>query len=172
MGSPPRRSVTRRPPPRRNSPRAGTPIADAEAMLAQIRVLWRDLLRNPYAEAEEHGVTGPQVTVMACLVARGPMAVTELSKTLGMSHSTASGIVDRLEGRGLVQRTTDAADRRRTEIAVTANVQRYVRELQEGPAGRLARVLDAATPSQRASVKKGLTLLVGLLEAQPGTRTR
>jgi DNA-binding MarR family transcriptional regulator len=145
-------------------------MADAEAMLAQIRALWRDLLRNPYADAEAHGITGPQVTVMACLVTRGPMAVTELSRTLGMSHSTASGIVDRLESRGLVRRTQDAADRRRTEVAVTASVQRYVRELEGGPAGRLARVLEGATPSQRAAVKKGLTLLVALLEARASVR--
>jgi DNA-binding MarR family transcriptional regulator len=152
--------------------RAAAPVADAEAMLAQIRALWRDLLRNPYAEAEEHGITGPQVTLMACLVSRGPMAVTELSRTLGMSHSTASGIVDRLEGRGLVQRTADAADRRRTEVAVTASVQRYVRQLEGGPAGRLARVLEAATPSQRATIAKGLRLLVSLLEASAPARRR
>jgi hypothetical protein len=55
--------------------------------------LWRTLFRNPFAEAEESGLTGPQVTVIATLVTRGPMMLTELSRTLGMSHSTASGIV-------------------------------------------------------------------------------
>jgi DNA-binding MarR family transcriptional regulator len=108
-------------------------------------------------------MTGPQVTVMACLVSRGPLTLTELSRTLGMSHSTASGIVDRLQSRGLVRRAEDAADRRRTSIEVTEAVRRYVRELEEGPSGRLVRVLAAATPTQRAAIKKGLTLLCDLL---------
>lgn len=138
---------------------------DADQILATVRALWKDLLRNPQADAEQHGMTGPQVTVMACLVSRGPIALTELSRTLGMSHSTASGIVDRLQSRGLVRRTEDAADRRRTSIEVTEAVRRYVRELEEGPSGRLVGVLAVATPSQRAAIKKGLELLRDLLSS-------
>jgi MarR family transcriptional regulator, organic hydroperoxide resistance regulator len=138
-------------------------LRQAEEILATVRALWRDLLRNPYADAEQHGMTGPQITVMACLVSKGPMTLTELSRSLGMSHSSASGIVDRLEARGLVRRTQDATDRRRTSIEVTEAVQRYVRELEAGPSGRLVQALSNATPAQRAAIKKGLDLLCDLL---------
>ena len=137
---------------------------EAEEILAAVRGLWKALLRNPSADAEQAGMTGPQVTVMACLVRRGPMTLTELSRTLGMSHSSASGIVDRLQARGLVRRTEDASDGRRTPIEVTDAVRRYVRELEEGPSGRLVRLLEAATPAQRAAIKKGLGLLSDLLK--------
>ena len=135
----------------------------AQEILATVRVLWRDLLRNPYADAEQHGMTGPQITVMACLVSRGPMTLTELSRSLGMSHSSASGIIDRLQARGLVRRTEDATDRRRTSIEVTEAVQRYVRELEVGPSGRLVEALGKATPAQRAAITTGLDLLCRLL---------
>jgi DNA-binding MarR family transcriptional regulator len=144
-------------------------VREAEAILAAVRTLWRDLVRNPYADAEEFGMTGPQMTVMACLVSRGPLTLTDLSRTLGMSHSSASGIVDRLQARGLVRRTEDARDRRRSPIAVTGAVTRYVRELEEGPAGRLVRVLEKAAPAERAAMQKGLALLCELLEvSSPG----
>jgi DNA-binding MarR family transcriptional regulator len=136
---------------------------DADEILAKVRGLWRELLRNPHVEAEQSGITGPQVTVMACLVARGPTTLTELSRTLGMSHSSASGIVDRLEARELVRRTADVTDRRRTSIEVTEAVRRYVRELEDGPSGRLVRVLEAASAADRAAIKKGLKLLSDLL---------
>src|SRR4029453_11848163 len=93
-------------------------MRQADDILATVRTLWKDLLRNPFADAEQSGITGPQITVMACLVTKGPMTLTELSRSLGMSHSTASGIVDRLQHRGLLQRAEDAVDRRRTSIAV------------------------------------------------------
>jgi len=141
---------------------------EAEDILAMVRTLWKDLLRNPHADAEQHGMTGPQVTVMACLVGRGTMTLTELSRSLGMSHSSASGIVDRLESRGLVRRTEDASDRRRTSIEVTEAVRRYVRELEEGPSGRLVRVLESATPAQRAAISKGLKMLRDLLASNGG----
>src|SRR5262249_53504528 len=99
-------------------------MLEAEEIVATVRALWKDLLRNPFAEGERHGMTGPQVTVMACLVRKGPITLTELSRTLGMSHSSASGIVDRLETRRLVRRTADARDRRRTLIEVTDAVHR------------------------------------------------
>lgn len=138
-------------------------VRQAEDILATVRTLWKDLLRNPFADAEQSGITGPQITVMASLVTKGPMTLTELSRSLGMSHSTASGIVDRLQHRGLLRRTEDAVDRRRTSIAVTEGVNRYVRELEAGPAGRLAEGLANATPAQRAVIKKGLQLLCDLL---------
>jgi DNA-binding MarR family transcriptional regulator len=137
---------------------------DAEEILADIKTLWRDLFRNPFDEAKESGLTGPQVTVLACLVTRGPMALTELSRTLSMSHSTASGIVDRLQQRGLLQRRDDAADRRRTAIVVTDNVTQYVRQLEAGPAGRLVAALERATPDQRRMITKGVKTLRKLLD--------
>jgi DNA-binding MarR family transcriptional regulator len=143
---------------------------EAEDILATVRILWKDLLRNPYADAEQQGMTGPQVTVMARLVGKGTTTLTELSRSLGMSHSSASGIVDRLESRGLVRRTEDATDRRRTSIAVTEAVRRYVRELEEGPSGRLARALGSATPAQRAAIHKGLKLLRDLVDSSGAKR--
>lgn len=142
---------------------------DAEEILASVRALSKDLLRNPRAEAAEHGMTGPQIMVMALLVTKGPMTLTELSRTLGMTHSSASGIVDRLQARALVRRTEDASDGRRSPIEVTEGVRRYVRELGEGPAGRLAKALGAATPAQRAAIRKGLGLLSALLQIKTAT---
>jgi DNA-binding MarR family transcriptional regulator len=139
-------------------------MRETEHTLAHIRALWRDLFRNPFAEAEASGLTGPQVTLIASLVSRGPMTLTDLSRALGMSHSTASGIVDRLASRGLLQRSPDATDKRRTRIVVTDKVTRYVRELDAGPAGRLATALAAATAEERRSIAKGLQLLRELLD--------
>jgi DNA-binding MarR family transcriptional regulator len=139
--------------------------ADAEAILARIHTLRRGLLRhNPYADAERAGLTGPQVAVMTALVAKGAMTLTGLSQAVRLSHSTASGIVDRLESRGLVARTPDETDRRRTTITVTENVRRYVRQLDEGPAGRLASSLARATPADRRAIRRGLELLCELLQ--------
>jgi DNA-binding MarR family transcriptional regulator len=135
----------------------------ADEILVHIRALWRDLFRNPLDEAAEHGLTGPQVTVMTCLVGRGPMTVTDVSRLIGMSHSTASGIVDRLEARGLLQRTPDSKDQRRTTIAVTDLVTRYVRELEAGPSGRLAAALAAASADQRRAIGAALDALRTLL---------
>lgn len=147
-------------------PRDSGLAREVEETLTAIRVLWRDLFRNPFAEAEASGLTGPQVRLVATVVRSGPISLTELSQTLGVSHSTASGIVDRLEARGLLRRTPDAADRRRTTIALTDIVTRYVRELEAGPDARLAGALARASPNQRRAISRGLRTLRELLGRQ------
>jgi DNA-binding MarR family transcriptional regulator len=139
--------------------------AQAEEIVASVRSLRRDLLRNPAEDAERAGLTGPQVSVMACIVTKSPTTLTEVSRTLGMNHSTASGIVDRLQARGLIRRAQDPDDQRRTRLMVTDKVTRYVQELQAGPSGRLAAALAKARPREREAILKGLRLLSALLRA-------
>jgi DNA-binding MarR family transcriptional regulator len=151
--------------------RTSTVTEEAAEILTHIQALRRDLLRNPFAEAERTGLTGPQVNLMACLVRGGPMTVTDVSRAVGLSHSTASGIVDRLESRGLVRRAQDVSDRRRTRITVTDKVTRYVGELEAGPTGRLCVALEQASPDQRRAITEGLRLLRGLLDAPRARHT-
>ena len=140
---------------------------DAQAVLADLRLLRRELLRNPFRDAERSGLTGPQVTVMAQL-AEGPQTLTDLARRTGMSHSTASGIIDRLETRGLVERTRDASDARRTAISITEKVARYTRQLTTGSSNRVEEALRRATPEERAVIRKGLALLRDLLRNTRG----
>jgi DNA-binding MarR family transcriptional regulator len=138
-------------------------MTEAEEILAHVRALRRELRGAPHEDVHRSGLTGPQIAVMASLVTAGPTTLTELSQRMGMTHSTLSGIVDRLEARRLVSRTPDEADRRRTRIEVTEHVAQYVRELEEGPSARLAAALARASPEQRRAILEGVKLLRELL---------
>lgn len=137
--------------------------SQAQEIVAHIRALRRDLLCASADDIARSGLTGPQVSVMAHLVMNGPATVTELGRELGTGHSTVSGIVDRLQARGLVQRVQDDADRRYTRISVTEKVDRYVAEMEIGAFGRLATALGNATSEQRRTISDGLALLRQLL---------
>ena len=143
-----------------------TAFRDAEAVMAHLRALRQELLTTsmePSRERERSGLTTPQISAVRSLLTVGPATVTELARRLSLSHSTTSGIVDRLEARGLVSREQDANDRRYTRVQVTAPVQQYKHDLAEGPYGRLAQVLDAASPAERKAVLDGLETLRALL---------
>ncbi|MGW6932281.1 MarR family winged helix-turn-helix transcriptional regulator [Lentzea sp. NPDC054927] len=139
---------------------------DAESVMAHLRALRQELLTTsiePTGDQARSGLTGPQVSLVRSLVTEGSATVTELARRLSLSHSTTSGIVDRLQARGLVTRETDPDDRRFTRVQVTAPVQGYTREITEGPYGRLTRALDAASPAERKAVLDGLETLRALL---------
>ena len=128
----------------------------------------RQVLRQPVeAEIARGKLTGPQQSAMRVLVASGGMSLKDLSKELGLVHSTVSGIVDRLEKQGMVKRQADQADRRVSKIVPSDVVREWVREtmpsLEMHP---LAQALRSATPTERQQVREGVRLLHELLRRQ------
>jgi DNA-binding MarR family transcriptional regulator len=69
--------------------------------------------------AQEFGLTGPQVVLLRELVRREEMHVAELAKSVNLSHATVTDILNRLEKRGLIERTRSLVDRRRIMITPT-----------------------------------------------------
>lgn len=154
------------------------PVADpdqqaaalAEDVMEHVRALRKLLLGGGPEPSDRHGsgLTGPQVAALTALVRQGPATLTELAERLHLSHSTTSGIVDRLQARGLVARSRDERDGRVSRVAVTAPVEAYVRKLRSSPYGGLVTALERATPAQRAAVVEGLSTLRELLEKPRG----
>ena len=59
------------------------------------------------------------VNVLAVLDVDGPLPMRGLAETLDVSQASATGIVDRMEQRGLVERRRDDDDRRVVRVALT-----------------------------------------------------
>jgi DNA-binding MarR family transcriptional regulator len=152
-----------------SAPDPGEVAVLAEDVMEHVRALRRLLLGGgpEPRDGAAAGLTGPQVAAMAALVKDGPATVTQLAQRLHLSHSTTSGIVDRLQARGLLSRTRDDRDRRVSRVAVTRPVEEYVRQLRTSPYGELVAALRQATPAQRAVVLEGLTTLRELLDPAP-----
>jgi DNA-binding MarR family transcriptional regulator len=137
----------------------------AEAIDRDLRAI-RERIRRPLEAAIARGnLTGPQQSVMHALARSDGMSLKELSAHLGLAHSTVSGIVDRLQERGLVERRTSEADRRVTRIGVTPQVRDFVRDAIPGLLIHpLEEALARATAAQREAIVGGLKTLRELLE--------
>jgi DNA-binding MarR family transcriptional regulator len=137
----------------------------AEAIDRELRAI-RERIRRPL-EAAIAGVnlTGPQQSVMRALVQSDGLSLKELSAHLGLAHSTVSGIVDRLQERGLVERRTGETDRRVTLIVVTQPVRDFVRDTMTGlTIHPLVEALTLADAAQRRAIVAGLKTLREVLE--------
>ncbi|GAA1896805.1 MarR family winged helix-turn-helix transcriptional regulator [Streptantibioticus ferralitis] len=71
------------------------------------------------AAAGKHQLTGAQARVLG-LLSLEPMPMRRIAEQLKCEPSNVTGIIDRLEIRGLVERRPDAADRRIKLAAATA----------------------------------------------------
>jgi DNA-binding MarR family transcriptional regulator len=68
---------------------------------------------------EEIGLSVAQLDVLRQLNAYGPTPMRRLATILDCEASNLTGLVDKLEGRGLVQRLPDPTDRRVRLLALT-----------------------------------------------------
>lgn len=80
--------------------------------------------------AAEHALTGAQARLLS-LLSLEPLPMRRLAQKLKCEPSNVTGIVDRLESRGLVERRPDPGDRRVKLAAVTDEGRRVARGLRE-----------------------------------------
>ena len=126
----------------------------------------RQILRRPVeAEFARGNLTGPQRSVMQALF-HGGLSLKELSRRVGLAHSTVSGIVDRLEKRGMAERRTNPADGRASTIVVTGMVRDYMRDMYPAIALHpVTAALRRAKPAERTAIVEGLRTLRRVVEA-------
>ena len=135
---------------------------ELEQQLAAIR---QHIRRPVEAEFAKGGLTGPQRSVMQVLVQHGGRSLKELTSQVGLAHSTVSGIVDRLEKRGLVERSPNLNDRRYTKIVASSAVREFMENRYPILAAHpLFDVLRTAAPAERNTVVAGIRTLRGLFE--------
>ncbi|MEV6528083.1 MarR family transcriptional regulator [Streptomyces sp. NPDC051639] len=80
--------------------------------------------------AAEHALTGAQARLLG-LLSLEPLPMRRLAQKLKCEPSNVTGIVDRLEVRGLVERRPDPSDRRVKLAAATAEGRRVAHSLRE-----------------------------------------
>jgi MarR family transcriptional regulator, organic hydroperoxide resistance regulator len=137
--------------------------AQIESDLAAIRRAMRQPLEAEYVKGN---VTVPQKAVMQVVVQIPGVTLKELSQAISLAHSTVSGIVDRLEKRGMIDRRRDSTDGRLTRLYPSAAVAQFVREripaLRTGP---LNEALARASADDRLRIVSALKCLRELLES-------
>ncbi|OXR41070.1 HTH-type transcriptional repressor NicR [Nocardia cerradoensis] len=77
------------------------------------------------AAAASENLTASQGKTLTVL-RRGPAAMRTLAEILACDASNVTGIIDRLEKRGLVRREASASDRRVTNLVITSEGERAV----------------------------------------------
>ncbi len=79
------------------------------------------------AALEPYGVSGRELAVLTVLAGQEPASQQQAAQRLGVDRTTMVGLVDALEGKGLVRRQAHAEDRRRNVVELTAAGQDVLR---------------------------------------------
>ena len=111
------------------------------------------------AQCQAYSLSMMHFQVLAILDADGPTPMSRLAEQLDVGFSNATGIVGRLEERGVVARVHDETDRRMVLAQLTPAGGEMLRHVEATRLGHMRELVDELTEDERASVLDALTLL-------------
>ncbi len=96
------------------------------------------------------------LSVLSLLEAEGPLPMSQIAQSLDVSDASATGIVDRMERRGLVERQHAVEDRRLVRVIVTEAGRDVFSGLRAHRREHLSRLLQDLTDDELAGFVNGL----------------
>jgi DNA-binding MarR family transcriptional regulator len=115
---------------------------------------------QPFQAAFEEGGCGPRhLPALMTAYFEGPVSVSELAELIGLSVATTSLLVGELDRAGLVERSEDEEDRRRTLVTVDEDIGREVDAWARERLEPLRRTLERLSPEARAHFMEGWRVL-------------
>jgi len=123
-----------------NNPIAG---ADADRMADFIMFAQRSFLLDLSKELNEGNISYAQFFLLGYLASENFLTMTDISKKMGHSTAAATGLVDRLEKLGYVQRLHGADDRRKVMVQITRKGIDIVGKLRKSIVDNIEAVMAA-----------------------------
>lgn len=117
------------------------------------------------------GISAAQLFVLQQLRADETLSLNDIAARTLTDRSSVADVVDRLRAQGLVDRTTDPADRRRAAVRITARGRRMLARAPEAPTSVLIAALHKLAPRDRIALARSLERLNHALGAadEPAT---
>ena len=148
------------------SPATGSETGDIEAILTEVGGWIGELRCASMGRLVQGQVSMSQMHVLWLLQHHGAMAMSRLADLLGVSLSNASGLIDRMEEHGLIERERVPDDRRLVMVRPADAGMRALSETETTKRERMRAVLSHLPASERPIVLAALRSLRRALSAE------
>jgi DNA-binding MarR family transcriptional regulator len=130
--------------------------ADAAAGLVQLSGLVQGLFARI---SQRHALTPVQAKLL-CILARGPRGMADLARCFGVEKAALTGLVDRVERRGLAKRTPVPGDRRALHVTLTDAGQRAATAFHAEVSDELGYLLSPLAPHDREQFRSATGAII------------
>src|SRR5690606_24866256 len=115
--------------------------------------------------AKGHDLTGPQLICLRRIRAGDGLTPTALSHAVSLSPATVTGILDRLERRGLVRRARSSVDKRVVHLEVTPAGLQLIADAPSPLSDRFRSRLARLPEAEQETIDRVLRQVVDMMEA-------
>lgn len=141
-----------------DAPDAG---AQVKEILADLRAAFGELRCVGSERLAKQGVSMTHLHVLSILDHHGELTMSRLADLLGVSLSNATGLVDRMEERGFVERERDREDRRVVFARLAEGGRLQLNDIQILREELMQKVLERLDAGQLQCVRQALRNLRG-----------
>ncbi len=114
----------------------------------------------------QHGITGPQLTVLKELSLHSGVSVSALTKAIHLSQATVTGILDRLEKRELISRERSNQDKRCVQIWLTENGKQMLVDAPPLLQEEFTKEFSQLEDWEQSQILSSIQRVVSMLEAK------
>jgi DNA-binding MarR family transcriptional regulator len=129
---------------------------DAQEVVNSLRRLFKGIHEYSKAVQRQAGLSSPQLWALTLLDREPGLSLGELAERMFAHVSTVSGIVDRLDARGVVVRAVDPEDRRGIKLSLTRRGRRVLRRSPPPVQAGLREALEAMSPRRLHALRVSL----------------
>lgn len=135
------------------TPSVASVKADADRLADFVLFTQRSCILNLSNELNKGNVSFPQFFLLTYLSSEEYLTMSDIAKKMGHSTAAATGLVDRLEKLGYVERIHAAEDRRKIMVRITAKGVELVSKMRKEIATDLAGILAGMDEDQSEAVE-------------------
>ncbi len=149
-------------------PRRSRPALDLDPTLDFLSLLWRiqhALQRTSKRMEATLGMTGPQRLVLKVVGQFPRLTASELARIVRLHPSTITGIVQRLEKKGLLTRERNARDQRRVHLTVGRHAKRMAGRSKGTVESAVEQALGCVSADRVDAAREVLSAIAEWLEA-------
>ena len=115
---------------------------------------------------KKYNVSAAQVNCLLALYEYGPLPPSQIAKIVLVNSSTVTGIIDRLEQKGLVERQRISPDRRVITVQLTETGKTLAQNAPPPIQQKIVDGMKKLTPREVEHIVNALTILTNMLEVQ------
>jgi len=140
-------------------------MSPEDQIVAALRRIMRAVELHSRRLLDDYGLTGPQLATLREAARLGRPSVSALARAIHLSQPTVTGIVARLEKRGLVKRCRDNVDRRSIHVDVTVGGHEILNRTPPFLQDRFCRALAKLSDWEQSQMLATLQRIAEMMEA-------
>ena len=112
------------------------------------------------------GLTGPQLVILQEISSLGEVTAGEIARAVSLSQATLTGILERLEKRGLLTRRRSELDKRRVMVGITDSGRQVIEDAPSLMQESFVDGFSALKEWEQTMILSSLQRLVSIMDAR------